>query len=232
MHFRTGGIWESVGHHFGKSTYKAPSNSKQVINMDRKFLIVAAAIALLAFAGIAFAMHIGGGMMQGDFLAGITQPLDWNIHSGPMPNATFDGNGAWRGHGPMGCAGNSTNCTAMPRPGGNGMRWGNETANGTAFQLRRGNSTANATQLQSFRQAVASGDYQSALQLHETYGLGGPIFGKLNSTTFEAYSHIYNLQEQLRNATSGLMSQLGLNASQRAPPEKQMPGAGRGMRRR
>ena len=43
--------------------------------------------------------------------------------------------------------------------------------NGTAF---------NATAAQDFRQAVASGDYNAAMSLHQEYGFGGKLFGKLN----------------------------------------------------
>ncbi len=64
----------------------------------------------------------------------------------------------------------------------------------------------NAPEMQAFNKAVESGDYQTAQQLHQEYGFGGPIFDKLNETTFAQYSQIRNLQNQLA-------IELGLNGS-------------------
>jgi len=70
-----------------------------------------------------------------------------------------------------------------------------------------GNFTrANSTTIQQFEQSIKSDDFQTATDLHATYGLGGPMFGKLNSTTFSQYSQIVNLEAQLGQ-------ELGMNQS-------------------
>jgi hypothetical protein len=56
----------------------------------------------------------------------------------------------------------------------------------------------NATATQEFVQALMSGNYSQARQLHTEYGLGGMIFDKLNETTFAQYSQIYQLRGELR----------------------------------
>lgn len=101
-------------------------------------------------------------------------------------------------------------------PGWHGMRgWDGgaphmrnaSSMNWTASQ--RNWTPANATEYQAFSQAVASGDYQAAESLHSQYGLGGPIFGMLNQTTFAEYSQIVNLQTQLHDLESKLFGELG-----------------------
>ncbi len=57
---------------------------------------------------------------------------------------------------------------------------------------------ANATEIGEFRQAVLDGDYQTAKQLHDQYGLGGQLFGRLNETTFADYSGMGKLAAKLR----------------------------------
>ncbi len=86
--------------------------------------------------------------------------------------------------------------------------WNNATQNWTAHHMHWGNSSvrANSTQVSEFWQAVASGDYQTAESLHQAYGLGGPLFGRLNETTFADFSQLYN-------ARAKLWSDLGLNPS-------------------
>ncbi|VVB98435.1 Uncharacterised protein [uncultured archaeon] len=66
----------------------------------------------------------------------------------------------------------------------------------------------NATVVQDFRQAVASGNYAEAKQLHDTYGIGGKLFDKMNETTFAKFSQIYGLEASLRQ-------DLGLNETNR-----------------
>ena len=115
--------------------------------------------------------------------------------------------------------GNVTNRTGQPRFWGNesnetkpewlGMppRFEGNGSNGTAptgFGRNADNGTFNETALQDFDNAVLAGDYTSALQLHGTYGFGGPIFDRLNSTTFAKLSQIQNLQHELAK-------ELGLN---------------------
>jgi len=70
---------------------------------------------------------------------------------------------------------------------------------------------ANATQMDAFKSAVASGDYATSLSLHNTYGLGGPMFSQLNETTFAKYSNVYNLQTQLADAAKEFRQSLGQN---------------------
>jgi len=104
--------------------------------------------------------------------------------------------------------GNMTNGT-MPEPGMFG-RWegeGNMT-NWTAQEMpgRGANGTFNETAMKDFDAAVLAGDYTAASSLHQAYGMGGPIFGKLNATTFAQYSQIQNLQHELAK-------ELGLNST-------------------
>ncbi len=91
----------------------------------------------------------------------------------------------------------------------NGARFANG-ANST-FKGPRGfgrglNATFNSTAARDFQAAVESGDYATASSLHSQYGFGGPIFGKLNETTFAMYSSIASLTSQLR-------AELGLNST-------------------
>lgn len=51
---------------------------------------------------------------------------------------------------------------------------------------------------QQFIQAIESGNYATAEQLHQQYGFGGKLFDKLNETTFAKYSQIYALTTELR----------------------------------
>ncbi len=84
---------------------------------------------------------------------------------------------------------------------------GNMSRTGHGFQTPPGNFTrANSTTIQQFEQSIKSDDFQTAMELHTTYGLGGPIFDKLNSTTFSQYSQIADLQAQLDR-------ELGMNRS-------------------
>lgn len=123
--------------------------------------------------------------------------------------------------------------------------------NGTGPGLApRFNATAkfNSTELRQFQQAIASGDYQAAMQLHNEYGFGGPVFDKLNETTFGQYSQIYNLANELRQelgmngtgAMPGFGGFMGMgDAPRQGPGMNGMPGGpgfggfkGMGMRRR
>ena len=65
-------------------------------------------------------------------------------------------------------------------------------------------SMPNETQIGEFDAAVQSGDFETAKALDNEYHLGGPIFGKLNQTTFATYSQIAVLKREL-------MIELGLN---------------------
>jgi len=115
-------------------------------------------------------------------------PQDWN-GTRPMPPGGW--NGTFRGHGMMrGFDGNET---------------------------RMQNQTARAETMKQFQQAVLSGDYATAKNLSATYGFGGPMFGKLNESTFAKYSQIAALESQLRQ-------ELGLNATGMMPPLLEKPG--------
>jgi hypothetical protein len=78
----------------------------------------------------------------------------------------------------------------------------NETWKGQANRLfgpeRNATLRGNSTELAQFRQALQSNDFSAAKQLHNAYGFGGPLFGKLNETTFAKYSEISRLSEELR----------------------------------
>ena len=100
---------------------------------------------------------------------------------------------------------------------------GSENATGSGMMRGNGtqalNMTARAEEMKQFEQAVLSDDYSTAKQLNTEYGVGGPIFGKLNETTFAKFSQIANLESQLRQ-------DLGLNATGMMPPEIGGPGFG------
>ena len=91
---------------------------------------------------------------------------------------------------------------------------GSENATGSGMMRGNGtqalNMTARAEEMKQFKQAVLSDDYATAKQINTEYGVGGPIFGKLNETTFAKFSQIANLESQLRQ-------ELGLNATGTPP---------------
>lgn len=89
-------------------------------------------------------------------------------------------------------------------------------------------SQFNSTQLEKFRSAVESGDFSAAKQLHDEYGFGGMLFGKLDETTFAKYSRIYQLQSELRNMTSALHQELGLKGGMGPRGRAFMDGFGMG----
>ena len=70
--------------------------------------------------------------------------------------------------------------------------------NGTNMSWRNATGRMNLTDLAQFRQALLSGDWQTAESLHAQFGFGGPFFDRLNQTTFGQYSQILNLSMQLR----------------------------------
>ncbi|MFA5930044.1 MAG: hypothetical protein WC861_04130 [Candidatus Micrarchaeia archaeon] len=88
--------------------------------------------------------------------------------------------------------------------------------NGTFAQA--GAPRFNSTEHEAFEAAVESGDFAAATKLHEEYGFGGPMFEKLNATTFAKFSQVHRLQSELQG-------ELGLNATSM----RQGMGGGRGM---
>ena len=70
----------------------------------------------------------------------------------------------------------------------------------------------NATEIEQFKHALQTGDYETAKHFYDAYGIGGRLFGKLNETTFAKYSQIYNLQNELRQ-------ELGLNGQSDIGPQ-------------
>ncbi|MFA6531201.1 MAG: hypothetical protein WCT31_05705, partial [Candidatus Micrarchaeia archaeon] len=87
--------------------------------------------------------------------------------------------------------------------------------------------TMNSTEFKQFERAVDAGDYQTAKELHEEYGLGGAIFDRLNETTFPDYSQIHILSKKLK-------SELGRDAESAIENgrERSVPGFEHGMRGR
>ena len=67
----------------------------------------------------------------------------------------------------------------------------------------------NVTAIQDFNQALISGNYSEAQQLNTEYGVGGPIFSRLNETTFDQLSQMLQLRNELRqelgNSTAGFV---------------------------
>lgn len=116
-----------------------------------------------------------------------------------------------------------------------GLRFNASWQNGTTWhgQGMGANFTrANSTQLDEFRQAVSSGGFAAASQLNSQYGLGSPLFGRLNETTFAKYSQIFNLQSELRNMTGELRNELGIPQKGMRGPKANGLQPGNGMGRR
>jgi len=65
----------------------------------------------------------------------------------------------------------------------------------------------NSTEQKAFEAAVESGDFAAATKLHGEYGFGGPMFEKLNATTFAKFSQVHKLQSEL-------MADLGMERGQ------------------
>ncbi|MCX6770824.1 MAG: hypothetical protein NTX79_02100 [Candidatus Micrarchaeota archaeon] len=174
--------------------------------MDRRILFVVLGVAALALAGLAFAASGQGWNVTG------FGPQDWNGTRMASPEGW---NGTFRGHGMMREGVNGTR--AQPPEGWNGTRMMRGETNGAQML----NRTARADEMKQFEQAVLSDDYPTAKNLSAAYGFGGPLFGKLNATTFATYSQIANLESQLRQ-------ELGMNATGMMPPGPMMGGPGFG----
>jgi len=67
--------------------------------------------------------------------------------------------------------------------------------NASLAERPRGNMSS--AEMEEFWQAVAEGDYAAAKQLHEEYGFGGLLFGRLNETTFAEYSQLFSTRRKL-----------------------------------
>ncbi|MFA5106616.1 MAG: hypothetical protein WC506_06685 [Candidatus Micrarchaeia archaeon] len=165
--------------------------------MDKTFIAVLA-LALAVSVGVTFAASGWRGFdvrMPGEMAHG-----NWTFNG--TGNFT-DPHGFARGEVEMGC---------QAQNGSSGRAcWfeGNESFNGTRGLMRGReamNGTFNSTAMEEFQNAVLSGDYAAASSLHSEYGFGGPMFGKLNETTFATYSQIAVLSRQLHE-------ELGLNST-------------------
>jgi len=125
--------------------------------------------------------------------------------------------------------------------GGQGMMQGVRGEDGTGFGMMRGgagnetctralNGTGmprfNSTEQKAFEAAVESGDFAAATKLHEEYGFGGPMFEKLNATTFAKFSQVHKLQSELM-ADLGMEKMPGMMAGEGFG--KMQGGRGRGM---
>ena len=168
--------------------------------MEKKYMAIAAAAIVLACAGLGFseaaqAWGADGAQWQlrQQWNANWTNSTGMHRHMGEGAEWNWTGNESGfppRGIPPCfeGNPANSTNGTVACEQ----HRFGFP-GNGT-------NSTFNSTQVKEFESAVLSGDYATASQLHAQYGLGGPIFDRLNETTFAKFSQIRNLQHELAQA--------------------------------
>jgi len=151
--------------------------------MENKTMAAAFAVALVVLAGAAFAApNWFGGFFGGQGTQNNQPPMAQN-------NATWQ------------------NQTGF----GHGRGFGYNMAVGTLHERGMGFNATNNQTVQEFKAAVQSGDYQTALQLHQQYGIGGPVFDRLNATTFATYSQIYNLQGQVRTLKSQLGQAIGMN---------------------
>lgn len=114
--------------------------------------------------------------------------------------------------------GNAQNGTGLVQPCMNGTWEGRGPGQGLAL---RANLTEQHTQ---FEDAVEAGDYTAAKGLHEQYGFGGPLFNKLDETTFAKYAQIHKLQQELRQEL-GLNETMGMGFGRAGFPGE--PGMGR-----
>jgi hypothetical protein len=110
--------------------------------------------------------------------------------------------------------GNATGCGAKPEWAGNGT-----------FAQR-----FNSTEQKAFEAAVESGDFAAAAKLHEEYGFGGPMFEKLNATTFAKFSQVHKLQSELM-ADLGMERGPGMMGKEGMGKKQGGCGMGRGMHR-
>jgi hypothetical protein len=192
--------------------------------MDTRIVALAALILLFAFAGLASAAPILQETLSGHGFGG-RQGVNASGHSFNESRAPGDCGGAqWtRTRNETGFGGNWTNETAPFAPRMN--RTGNESAPSARFA----NCTGNVTEkLSAFREAVESGSFEEAMQLHESCGFGGQVFGLLNESTFAKYSQVYELTNELRGEL-GLDQQPGIDFGLGMGP---MPGFARGPHRR
>lgn len=172
-------------------------------------LLAVIAVSLIAVAGAVFAIP---GNWKDD--AGRHFNPDKNFTGEPcMQGKCFD-ESAERGFGGINCSWQNQTRNA------NGQKAGNFTGK----QFGRGlNQRPNFTQMDDFENAIEKADYETAKQLHEEYGLGGPLFEKLNETTFAKYA-------QIRKLNTELMQELGLEHDMPAGMEKGIGLPGREMR--
>jgi len=113
---------------------------------------------------------------------------------------------------------------------GFGMMRG-EGVNGTCTRAlgAEGMPRFNETAHEEFEAAVESGDFAAATKLHDEYGFGGPMFEKLNATTFAKFSQVHKLQSELM-AGLGMEKGQGMMQGEGAGRMRGM-GGGRGMHR-
>ncbi|MFH1470742.1 MAG: hypothetical protein ABIF01_03270 [Candidatus Micrarchaeota archaeon] len=174
--------------------------------MDLKIVTGALVLSFIAFMGIVSAMP------------------NWQGGSGDNVGSDFgcgdSGHNRARFNNTMNCTGPRFNSTGnFTRPLGPRLNPGGNQA-GPQFD---------STKMDEFKQAIGSGDYQMAMQLHETYGFGGPLFDKLTETTFAKYSQIYNLQNELRQEL-GIEKHFGIGMGFEGFEMGHGPGFARGMR--
>ncbi len=167
--------------------------------MRVKILFAAAAVLLVAAAGVAFAVPGWQGAFQARGM-GMMLRGNW---AGMMNNSSWTQNGMGR---PM--RGNWTGMNWTGRAGMPMRGFYNSTMNRTEFVQERGQ----------FQAAVLSGDFATAKSLHDSYGFGGGLFDSLNETTFAQYSRIYGLRAQAQNLSNALGLELGLKGQPVASP--------------
>ncbi|MFA6328548.1 MAG: hypothetical protein WCY41_03815 [Candidatus Micrarchaeia archaeon] len=168
--------------------------------MDQRIIFVALGIAALAFASIAFA--------TGGYGMGAAAAWQDGLNNTRMASP---GNDSCGGHAPP----EGWNATAEGRARENdGERMA--PPNRTSVKGRL-NMTEMAEANKKFEQAVLSEDYSTAKSLGGEYGFGGPMFPKLNATTFAKYSQIANLESQLKQ-------ELGMNATGMLAPMADVQG--------
>lgn len=167
-------------------------------------------MAALAFASLSFASG-GQGWAAGNGMQ------EWN--------GTAKGQGMMNGGARPEWAG-SENCTRALNM--TGMMRGRAGENGTFAQT--GAQRFNSTEQKAFQAAVESGDFAAATKLHEEYGFGGPMFEKLNATTFAKFSQVHKLQSELM-ADLGMEKMPGMMAGEGFGKMQGKRGMGMGMHR-
>jgi len=172
-------------------------------------------LRLLGLVGVVFVVALAGAVFAANWHSGARPGMEAGLRhfngSASGFNGTHPSDGG-RAFPEPGCM----NGTRPDRMEFNGTRPGrpNATSEGAFYAMGPAlNATEVAAAMAQFRSAVGAGDFETAASLHAQYGFGGPLFGRLNATTFATFSHIAQLEETLRSELGMNRSEPGLNGT-------------------